>query len=272
MQNESRSQQLILTQSLKRLFFLLTILGIVCTPAFALPTRQARLWEPVTWTFRNPNCSGNPFDLVVKATFIHAPSGQTIQTEFFYDGGDIWKLRFTGTHVGQWSFITESADPELNGLKGKLDVRPNPDVPGFITKYGSKWGRLGIDQAFLPQYVMYCDPPTFYGNPDRIDADIQTFFVEHGFNGFHIAVVCRWFDLDEQRSHEITSSSPNPDLHTFEAVELLLQKVHAAGGVVHIWAWGDEQRRMTPKKWGLNGEVDRRLQRYICSRLGPLPG
>jgi hypothetical protein len=29
---------------------------------------------------------------------------------------------------------------------------------------------------------------------------------------------------------------------------------------------------MTPKKWGLNGEVDRRLQRYICARLGPLPG
>ncbi len=29
---------------------------------------------------------------------------------------------------------------------------------------------------------------------------------------------------------------------------------------------------MTPKRWGLNGKVDRRLQRYICARLGPLPG
>jgi len=272
MQSGSGSQQLIFTQSPKMAFFLLIILWIVFTPVLASPTRKAKLWEPVTWTFRNPSYSGNPFDLVAKATFTHASGGQKIQTEFFYDDGDTWKLRFTGTRVGLWSFITESADPELNGLKGKLGVGPNSGVPGFITKYGSKWGRLGIDQAFVPQYVMYCDPPTFYRDPDRIDTDIRTFFVEHGFNGFHIAVVCRWFDLDKQRSHEITSSSPNPDPRTFEAIELLLQKVHAAGGVVHIWAWGDEQRRMTPKKWGLNGEVDRRLQRYICSRLGPLPG
>ena len=272
MQSRSGTQQLIFTQSCKIQFLLLVILWTVFTPVSASPIREAKLWEPVTWTFRNPSCSGNPFDLVAKATFTHAPGGQKVRTELFYDDGDTWKLRFTGTHTGRWSFTTESADPELNGLSGKLEVRPNPGVPGFITHYGSKWGRLGTDEAFVPQYVMYCDPPTFYRNPDRIDADIRTFFVEHGFNGFHIAVVCRWFDLDKLRSNEFSSPSPNPDPRTFEALELLLGKVHAAGGVVHIWAWGDEQRRMTPKKWGLNGEVDRRLQRYVCARLGPLPG
>ncbi|MEA3225909.1 MAG: hypothetical protein U9Q07_08155, partial [Planctomycetota bacterium] len=193
-------------------------------------------------------------------------------TELYYDGSETWKLRFTGTHTGRWSFITESADPELNGLKGLVDVHPNPGAPGFITNYGSKWGRLGTNRAFIPQYVMYCDLPSFYRNPDRIGADIRNFFIEHGFNGFHISVLCRWFDFDKLRSNEISSSSPNPDPRTFESIELLIRKVNAAGGVVHIWAWGDEQRRMTPKRWGLNGEVDRRLQRYICARLGPLPG
>ncbi len=272
MQSPIRSQRPTLTNNLQRLAFLLIVPWMVFTPSFAAPGKRARLWEPVTWTFQNPSCSGNPFDLVAGASFTHASSGRTIQTELFYDGGTIWKLRFTGTHVGRWSFITESTDPELDGLEGEIQVGPNPGVPGFLTNYGSKWGRLGTDQAFVPQYVMYCDLPNFYDNPGRIDADIQTFFVEHGFNGFHIAVLCRWFDFDKLRSHEIASSSPNPDPRTFEAIELLLQKVHAAGGVVHIWAWGDEQRRMTPKKWGLNGKVDRRLQRYICARLGPLPG
>jgi len=46
----------------------------------------------------------------------------------------------------------------------------------------------------------------------------------------------------------------------------------AGWGAHPLWAWGDEQRRMTPKRWGINGKVDRRLQRYICARLGPLPG
>lgn len=41
---------------------------------------------------------------------------------------------------------------------------------------------------------------------------------------------------------------------------------------MHIWAWGDEDRRMTPIRWGINGTVDQRLQRYIAARLGPLPG
>jgi len=79
-------------------------------------------------------------------------------------------------------------------------------------------------------------------------------------------------DFDKSRSSEISSPSPNPDPRTFEALELLIRKVNAAGGVVHIWTWGDEQRKMTPKKWGINGQADRRLQRYICARLGPLPG
>ena len=53
-------------------------------------------------------------------------------------------------------------------------------------------------------------------------------------------------------------------------LELLITKVHAAGGLVHIWAWGDEARRWTPVRWGKNGKVDKRLQRYIAARLGPL--
>jgi len=241
-------------------------------PVAASVITESKLWEPVTWSFENPGYSGNPYDLATWAKFTHAPTGRIIRTGLFYDRGDTWKLRFTGTQAGRWTFETRSSDPQLNDLEGQVEVRANPGVPGFMTNYGSKWGRLGVDEAFVPQYVMYRDPPAYYRNPEQIDVDIHTFFVEHGFNGFHTSVLCRWFDFDKQRSNEIDSPSPNPDPRTFEALELLIRKVHAAGGVVHIWAWGDEQRKMTPKKWGLNGKVDRRLQRYICARLGPLPG
>ena len=63
---------------------------------------------------------------------------------------------------------------------------------------------------------------------------------------------------------------PRPDLRTFDALELLIRKTNAAGGIVHIWAWGDESRRQTPiRLGGKNGPADRRLQRYIAARLGP---
>lgn len=252
------------------LSLMMIVMGSGVLPASTL--KEAKLWEMISWDFPNATYEGNPFDLVARAIFTHTPSGRIIETELFYSGGDTWTMRFTGTLEGLWKYTTTSDDPELNGLTGQMRIGPNPGVPGFITRYGSKWGRTGIDQAFVPQYVMYCDLPQFHQNPQRIDADIQEFFVGHGFNGFHIGVMCRWFDFDKQRSDEIASESPNPDPRTFEALELLIRKVHSAGGVVHIWAWGDEQRRMTPRRWGLNGHVDRRLQRYICARLGPLPG
>src|SRR4030042_5129988 len=166
----------------------------------AAPIKEVKLWEPVEWKFENPGYNGNPFDLVAKATFTHKDTGREIQTELFYDRGDVWRLRFTGTLTGQWQFAAESAESDLNDLKGQVNVLPNPGVPGFITNFGGKWGRLGTDEAFVPQLVMYCDPDKFGRDPDRIDADIRDFFVRHGLNGFHTAALCRWFDLDNTRS------------------------------------------------------------------------
>ena len=234
--------------------------------------RTAKLWQPVEWTYNNNSCSGNPFDLVAEATFYHEDGRQKIHTELFYNGRNEWKLRFTGTRTGKWTFVTKSSDPQLNGHKGSVMVGPNDGVAGFMTSYGNKWGRLGLNEAFVPQYIMFHNPYEIYKNPEIIDKGIQTFFVQHGFNGFNTSGLCRWFDITKLRYSEIASDNPNPDPRTFEALELLIKKAHAAGGVTHIWAWGDEQRKMTPIKWRMNGAVDKRLQRYICARLGPLPG
>jgi len=147
---------------------------------------------------------------------------------------------------------------------------------GFVTSSGQQWvrpkGRAGIPEAFLPQYVMYKNPLGIHQEADRVSKDIQTFLVDHGFTGFHVPVYCRWFDLERDRASAINLEDPNPDLRTFAVLENFISQVHAAGGVVHLWAWGDEARTQTPHKWGLNGPADQRLQRYIAARLGPIPG
>jgi hypothetical protein len=242
-----------------------------------LGSREGRQWRPyLEWSVANNTFAGNPFDLVATVTFVHSASGEKHTTEMFYDDGHTWRFRFTGTRPGQWAFTTSSADPELDGHRGTLAVAPNDHAYGFVTHAGNKWARpfgaRGELRAFTPQYVMYDGPAAFYGKPKKIDGDIQTFLIEHGFTGFHVPVFCRWFDLEQERSKAISSSDPTPDRRTFEALELLISRVHAAGGVVHFWTWGDEQRNMTPVRWGINGQVDKRLQRYIAARLGPLPG
>jgi len=233
---------------------------------------QAGIYESVEWTFKDVSYRGNPFDIIAKAVFTHEQTGEKITTELYYDDGGVFKLRFTPTRIGLWKFVTSSKNKKLNDLTGQIQAGENPGAAGFVTNFANKWGFSGTGEAFVPQLVMYANVEHFYDSPGRINEDIKTFFDGHGFNGFHTIVLCRWFDLNKTNYNEIDSEDPNPDPKTFRALELLTTKVNAAGGFVHIWVWGDEQRKQTPVKWGINGKVDRRLQRYICARLGALPG
>jgi len=218
------------------------------------------------WTIHNPSYDGNPFDLVARVTFTHESGEEERVTEMFYAGNNTWKFRFTGTRIGKWMFTTKSSDSELSGKSGTVTVRANqyPNIYGFMTYYvgpdGTKWARFngsdGSREAFVPQLVMYRNKPRQYHNqPDVVDADIEEFLGRHGFTGFHLKGP-DWMTGEE------------PNMETFEAVELLLRKTHAAGGVVHIWCYGDGASR----HWGRNTPVDKRFQRYICARFGPLPG
>jgi len=147
---------------------------------------------------------------------------------------------------------------------------------GSLTNFGEMWGWTGTNEAFVPQLVMYANPDIFYNNPSKIDSDINTFIKGHGFSGFHVGVACRWFDLYEKDCRNISGSNPSPDQRTIDALKMLIQKTHAAGGMVHIWMWGDSQRGQNPAvrgDWGgLMGSVDKRLQDKIAAELGPLDG
>ena len=244
---------------------------LLCAPSIG-SAKTAKIFETVEWTFTNPSISGNPYDLISTATFTH-PTACDIVTELYFNGGQRWKLRFTPTAVGEWNFTTSSPDPDLDGLTDTVTVSEDPDAPGFITKLGdgSRWGRSGTKQTFVPQLTMFPTVDLVEQDPTIVDERIEIFLGDHGFNGFHIPMLCRWFDINETVCGN-RGNSADPDRRTFEALELVIQKTYADGGVVHFWMWGDEQKQQTPIRWGINGSVDRRLQRYIAARLGPLPG
>ena len=240
-------------------------------------------WFPyLEWTFQNPSWQGSAFDVVAQATFVHEGSGTERTSTMFYQGATEWRLRFTGTMTGAWTFRTVSTDPDLNGHTGKLVIRPNPkqNAHGFLKAFGNKWGWQGTDEVFVPQLVMWDyivgdnSPKHFFGQPHLVDAKIDEFMNGHGFNGFHVSVIGgRWFDM-EAATDRVDRSMAEPDHRSFEALELLITSVHAARGMVHIWLWGDHQRSQTCRslEGGRGGPIDLRLQRYIAARLGPIPG
>ncbi len=240
-------------------------------------------WTPcLKWTVANPSWTGSAFDVPATVVFTHQPSGDTRTTEMYYDGGTNWALRFTGTRQGAWTFVSASQDPDLDGHTGRVTIEPNPDVNarGFLKNFAGKWGWQATENAFVPQLAMWDymvgnnNPKAFHNAPALIDEKIREFVGGHGFSGFHVSVVGgRWFELDAT-SDKVDSTMTQPDPRTFEALELLITKTHAAGGLVHVWCWGDHQRSQTPRSLGggIQGPLDKRLQRYIAARLGPMPG
>ena len=267
-------------------FFAILCLG---TPTVApllatdLGTSNAIQWSPfVEWTLDNPTWDGNPFDLDAVVEFKHEASGEKRRTEMFFAKEKKWAFRFTGTRLGEWTFTTKSADKELHGHTGRVIVQANKNASthGFLKKFGDKWGWEGSENVFVPQLVMWDyiagdnSPRTFHHNPKLIDAKLGEFLDGHGFTGVHVSVVGgRWFDMDAE-SDRVARDMTEPDPRTFDALELLITRTHQVGGVVHIWPWGDHARSQTPKSLngGIGGEIDRRLQRYIAARLGPIPG
>ncbi|NBB95873.1 MAG: DUF5060 domain-containing protein [Planctomycetes bacterium] len=108
---------------------------------------SAELFEFAEFHVDNPSYGGNAFDVEADVQFTHAGSGQTVDVDMFYDGGDDWKFRFTGTETGTWNWSTSSGDSDLDGHSGSINITSNPDAYGFVTNAGNKWARQKGDAA-----------------------------------------------------------------------------------------------------------------------------
>ncbi|MBI5669314.1 MAG: DUF5060 domain-containing protein [Chloroflexi bacterium] len=237
------------------------------------------VWSPyLEWNLPNPTYTGNPFDLAATVTFVHGDSGEIRRTGMFYAGDNTWKFRFTATRTGLWTFTTQSDDPDLNGHTGTVVVNPNPDpnITGFLTSVGNKFalqtGPDGQLRGFLLNiYQNQIDPNGAPGSiflegvlsfkdPNRLNTYLQ----EARSLGFRTVFFAPVDDL-------VWTDGTNPRLDTFAALDFIISESHRQGMGVHLWLWGDAERGWTPPG-SINSAADKRLQRYIAARLGPLPG
>jgi hypothetical protein len=243
------------------------------------------LWQPFqSWHLKMPDHPGNPFDVIATVTFTHEASSDTHRTQMFYAGDGRWSFRFTGTRTGNWSFVTESDHAPLDGWVGTVEVAPNPDpaATGFLTTAGNRFAAPSDEKGGIAarQWQVYMNAPErnslldYPTDPEALAAAADAILGEvedHGFDALFVAMNNNWFAFGADSYADHTSEEPS--LTSFEVLETLILRAHARGLGIHIWAWGDEERRWTPiGVGGINGEPDRRLQRYIAARLGPLPG
>lgn len=92
----------------------------------------------------------------VIATFT-GPGGATFKVKGFWDGENLYSIRFSPQLPGQWSYVTHSEDSGLNGIQGTFeaisptpkDLKSNPLYHGFLKSRGYGW-QLSDGTPFLP--------------------------------------------------------------------------------------------------------------------------
>ncbi|HSV13388.1 MAG TPA: DUF5060 domain-containing protein, partial [Tepidisphaeraceae bacterium] len=67
----------------------------------------------------NGSPEGNPFiDVNISARFSNG--ADTVSVPGFYDGDGVYRIRFAPPRRGEWSYVTQSNRPELDGQRGSV--------------------------------------------------------------------------------------------------------------------------------------------------------
>ncbi len=116
--------------------YLVIFLGLVgllysCTSSQLeeAPIMEAPQWQEVELSFTAANTYENPYrDIEMHAVFT-SPDGSRLRRPAFWDGGQIWKVRFASPlSEGEWqwqTYASDTTDTGLHGQRGRLKSVPN---------------------------------------------------------------------------------------------------------------------------------------------------
>lgn len=130
--------------------------GLIGTPASTATTfRVYELAFSADVPGSNPYLNGPSLTAIFTGTS-GAASGKVLTIKGFWDGDNVWRVRFAPTAQGDWSWTTSSNDAGMNGFSGSLTViGPTPEelaasvlYRGFLQRDDHAW-KLSDGTPFL---------------------------------------------------------------------------------------------------------------------------
>ena len=96
--------------------------ALALSVALGAPVRSETLplvpkWERFEQAFVSSILYGNALQQATLTVSFTSPLGETIAVCGFWDGGKVWRVRFTPDQPGRWSFTTACSDPSNRGLE-----------------------------------------------------------------------------------------------------------------------------------------------------------
>jgi len=125
------------------------------------PTLKVQRWKPYDFAFKSTAKPTNPFAVNFTAS-ITGPDNIQMTLPGFYDGNNVWKIRFSPTKEGRWTITTHSDQPDLDKQQAQLICvkNSNGSIHGglqidpvnrhhFINEDGTRWFPVGYEANWL---------------------------------------------------------------------------------------------------------------------------
>lgn len=139
-------------------FFCVLALLSGCRSDSRSGNERVRTWMMTELRFESSTdySSGGSENILLDVTFTHPRSGETLVRPAFWDGGNVFLVRFAPTREGKWRWEASCPqDESLDGLKGRLAcVKYDGDLAVY------KHGFVRVEPGM--KYMTYADGTPFF--------------------------------------------------------------------------------------------------------------
>jgi hypothetical protein len=249
------------------LCWLASILLTILLNSAAQTQSLVPLYSPFELRLTTTQPHENPYLDINVAGIFTSPSGKELRLAGFWDGGQIWRVRFSPNERGVWNYRTESNDAELEtsgsfeaiasnrrGFVRVSKTRPYEfeysDSTPFLLMGDTNWDGMSHGVGFQPHFKDYINVRA-----------------SQGFNAYHTMIVNNRYDYGDNEGGT-TFEMFNSDTRNYDRVnpgffQWVDRRVAYADSVgmvsILFFTWAAEARNMSVDQY-------RRLALYIVSR------
>jgi hypothetical protein len=211
----------------------------------------------------------------VTATFVGtsgAASGKSLVMKGFWDGGNVWRIRFAPTATGNWSWTTSSTDAGLNGHSGTFTaIAPTPAqlaantlYHGFLERDGYAW-KLSDGTLFLP-----VGDTQWSFSEEFTTSEWQTWMNARQAQNYNTFLGCVWLAIYSRIGVPEAFPSKNPQTDTpnlayFQRLDQMVQYANDRGIMMGLTIGGFPDNSNWWTKMGTQARDDRWF-RYCIAR------
>lgn len=237
----------------------------------------------------------NPYDLreISLDGVFTSPDGSALNVPGFWDADKNWKMRFTPSRVGTWTYTIQVTDLRGTSLAsaGELSVTAS-ELHGWIQPGNT------FDPTYSGRYLVHNDGTPFYGvgHCDALNILIDGFDIEDGVGLFDDMKKTNenfvvWWPL--YTNSPVNSSYADYSFSNMKVIDVVVQDAQKEGIYLVFTIWDhpnlrDDTHAWKDGKWNLNGfsklgdinsffvsdeawAWQENLYRYIIARWGYSP-